>query len=104
MSSKTLLLDLSNELFPFILQYMRSIDILKAFFDIQSCRVRALIQPFIIRLDISQESNEWIENYLPKLFLQYEIIALRIQMKHLTLISKYLLSFAIQSVEVINWD
>jgi hypothetical protein len=105
MASKTLLLDLPNELFPFIFEYLRSIDILKAFSNIQCYRIQALIQPFIRKLDISQETDECIKNYLPNLFLQDGIIALRIQMKHLALISEYLLlPSSIQSVEVINWD
>jgi hypothetical protein len=104
MASQTLLLDLPNELFLFIFQYLRSIDILKAFSNIQCRRIQALIQPFIRGLNISEESDEWIQNYLPDLFLQNRIIALRIQMKHLTIISEYLLSPTIQSIEMINWD
>src|ERR1700734_976197 len=104
MASKTLLLDLPNELFPFIFQYLRSIDILKSFSDIQSSRLQALIQQFITRLDISQESNEWVEIYLSNLFTKYKIIALRLKMKHLAFVSKYLLSTNIQSIQVINWD
>ncbi len=104
MASKTLLLDLPNELFPFIFQYLRSIDILKAFSDFQSHRLQALIQPFITRLDISQESNQWIQIYLPDVFTKHEIIALRLQMKHLPFIKEHLLSTNIQSIQVINWD
>src|SRR5271163_136873 len=104
MASKTLLLDLPNELFPFIFQYLCSIDILKAFYDIQSHRLQALIQPFITRLDISQESNEWVQVHLSNLFTNHNIIALRLQMKHLAFISEYLLSTNIQSIQVINWD
>jgi hypothetical protein len=104
MASGALLLDLPNELFPFIFQYLRSIDILKAFSDIQSRRVRALIQPFLTQLDISQESNEWIQNYLSAVFIKHQIMAIRLQMKHLTFISEHLLSTNIQSMQVINWD
>jgi len=104
MATKTLLLDLPNELFPFIFQYFRSIDIVKAFSDFQSRRIQALIQPFTTRLDISQESDEWIQIYLPNLFIKHEIIALRLQMKHLAFITEYLLSTSIQSIQVINWD
>jgi hypothetical protein len=104
MASKTLLLDLPNELFPFIFQYLRSIDIVKAFSDFQSHRFQCLIQPFITRLDMSQESNEWVQIHLPDLFNKYEIIALRLQMKHLTFMTDHLLSTNIQSIQVINWD
>jgi hypothetical protein len=104
MASKTLLLDLPNELFPFIFQYLRSIDILKTFSDCKSRRLQALIQPFIKKLDISQESNEWVQIYLSDLFIKYEIIGLRLRMKHLAFITEDILSTNIQSIEVINWD
>jgi hypothetical protein len=103
MPSKTLLLDLPNELFPFIFQYLSSIDILNAFIDFQSHRIQCLIQPFISRLDVSQESSEWIQTYLPDIIIKHEIIALRIEMKNLAFISEHLSSTGIQSMEVIKW-
>ncbi|CAF0967212.1 unnamed protein product [Didymodactylos carnosus] len=103
MASKSVLLDLPNELFPFIFQYLSSIDLIKAFSDLQSHRLQALIQPFISQLDVSQESDTWIQTYLPDILNKHNIIALRLQMKYLVFISEYLLSTNIQSVEVINW-
>lgn len=104
MASKTLLLDLPNELFPFIFQYLRSIDILKTFYDCQSYRIQSLVQSYIKQLDISQESNEWIQVNLSDLFDRYEIIDLRLQMEHLTFITERILSTNIQSIEIMNWD
>jgi hypothetical protein len=104
MASKTLLLDLPNELFPFIFQYLNSIDILKAFSDFKSHRIQALIQPFISRLDISRESNEWIQTYLIDVITKHEIIALRLQMKHLPFVAEHLLSINIESMQVIKSD
>jgi hypothetical protein len=103
MPSKTLLLDLPNELFPFIFQYLSSIDILNAFIDFQSHLIQSLIQPFISRLDVSQESSEWIQTYLPDIIIKHEIIALRIEMKNLAFISEHLSSTGILSMEVIKW-
>jgi hypothetical protein len=104
MKAKTQLLDLPNELFPFIFQYLNSADLVQAFFTIQSLRIRALIQPFISNLDISQKLDQWIETYLPDLFTQQSILSLRLQDKHITFISEYLLSSNIQSMNVINSD
>ncbi|CAF0809366.1 unnamed protein product [Rotaria sp. Silwood1] len=104
MASKTSLFDLPNELFPCIFQYLSAIDLLKIFSDFESRRLQALIQPFIARLDISQESNEWIQNYLPNILTKNKIIALRLQMNHLVLISEHLLSTNIQSMQVTNWN
>ena len=101
---KTLLLDLPNELFPFIFQYLSSIDVLKAFSDLTSRRLQALIQPFITRLDISQESDEWIQTSLTDVFTKHEIIALCVQMKHLSIIAEYLLSTNIESMQLIQWN
>ena len=98
------LLDLPNELFPHILQYLSSIDIFKAFLDIQSDRIQALINPFLTAIDLSKESAEWIESSLPRLSRQKELRALRIEMNRLSLISDDLLSTGIQSMEVINSD
>ena len=56
----TSLLDLPNELFAVIFQYLRSIDTFRAFWNIQSRRIQDLIEPFIKALDISQESDQFI--------------------------------------------
>ena len=103
MESKTLLLDLPNELFPLIFQYLKALDILKAFVDFKSRRMQVLIRSFVSQLDISYESDEWIQHCLPNLFTKYEIIAVRVQIQHLTFIWKYLLSTNIQSMEVVSY-
>ncbi|CAF1210800.1 unnamed protein product [Rotaria sp. Silwood1] len=104
MASKTLLFDLPNELFLCIFQYLSAIDLLKIFSDFKSYRLQTLIQPFISRLDVSQESDEWIENNLSNVLTKYKIIALRLQMNHLLMIPEHLLSTNIQSMQVINWN
>src|ERR1700722_4805226 len=95
---KTQLLDLPNELFPYIFQHLKSSDIVQAFSEIQSHRIQALIHPFISHLDISQETDQWILTYLPNLFIQQNILALRLQDTHIDFISKYFLSTNIQSM------
>lgn len=104
MMKKTQLLDLPNELFSFIFQHIKSSNLVEIFLDVPSSRIQALIQPFVSHLNISQESNQWMQTYLPNLFIQQNIIALRLQDKHISFISKYLLSTAIQSMHVINSD
>ncbi|CAF1569609.1 unnamed protein product [Rotaria magnacalcarata] len=104
MASKTLLLDLPNELFPFIFQYLSAVDLLKIFADDKSHRFQTLIQPFISRLDISRESDEWVQNHLSNVLTQHEIVHLRLQSNHLTLIEEHLSSNHIQSMEMIDFD
>ncbi|CAF4298034.1 unnamed protein product [Rotaria sp. Silwood2] len=104
MASKTLLFDLPNELFSWIFQYLSAINLLKTFSDFKSLRLQALIQSFISRLDISQESDEWIQNYLPNILSKHKIIALRLQMNHLVFIPEHLLSANIQSMQVTKWN
>ena len=58
MASNTPLLDLPNELSLHILQYLGSIDIFKAFSNIQSDRIQAHISLFLMTIDLSRESNE----------------------------------------------
>lgn len=102
--TKTQLLDLPNELLLFIFQYLKSTDLVHGFFDIQSIRIQALIQSFILKLDISQENEQWIETYLPNLFLQQNINKLRLQDKHLNFISKYLSLIDIESMHILSSD
>jgi hypothetical protein len=101
---QTQLFDLPNELFPFIFQHLKSTHLVQAFFKVQSLRIQALIQPFVSHLDISQETDQWIQIYLPHLFTQQSIIAIRLQDKHIDFISKYLLSTDIQSMHVVSSD
>lgn len=102
MALYTSLFDLPNELFPHILQYLSSIDIFKAFADIQSDRIQVLISPFLTAIDLSKESAEWIENSIPQLSRRNELRALRLEMNRLSLIPDDLLSGSIQSMDVIN--
>src|SRR5271163_3690540 len=104
MMTKTQLLDLPNELFSYIFQHLKSSDLVQAFSEIQSLRIQALIQPFVSHLDISQETDLWIQIHLPNLFIQQNIAALRLQDKHIDFIAKYLLSNDIQSMHILSSD
>jgi hypothetical protein len=102
--SKTRLFDLPNELFLFIFQYIKSSHLVQAFFQLQSPRIQALIRPFLYRLDISEETDQWIQTYLPDLFVQQTIIAIRLQDKHLDFISKDLFTNDLQSMHILSSD
>lgn len=104
MESKKVLLDLPNELFPLIFQYLSAIDLLKTFFDVKSTRIQTLITSLISRLDVSEESDEWIENYLSNILTQYEILHLRIQSNHLKIIAEHLSSTKVQSMELVDFN
>ncbi|CAF0994391.1 unnamed protein product [Adineta steineri] len=104
MMIKTQLLDLPNELFLYIFQYIKSSHLVQIFSEIKSFRIQALIQSFISHVDISQESEQWIQTYVPNLFNQQNLIALRLQDKYLANISQYLSSSDIQSMHVISSD
>jgi len=101
---KTQLLDLPNELFPFIFEYLKSANLVQIFFEVQSLRIQALIQSFLLHLDISQETDQWIQTYLPDLFMQLNLIAIRLQDKHINFILKYFLSTDIQSMHILSSD
>ncbi|CAF3822933.1 unnamed protein product [Rotaria sordida] len=102
--TKAQFLDLPNELFPFIFQYLNSTNLIKTFFNVESLRIQTLIQSFLSHLDISQETDQWIQTYLPILFNQYNIIALRLQDKHINLILKNFLLNKIQSIHLFSSD
>ena len=104
MMIKTQLLDLPNELFAFIFQHFKTSHLVQVFSKIPSLRLQSLIQPHISHLDISEENDHWIEIYLPDLFLRQPILALRLQDKHISLISKYLFSTDIQSIHIVSSD
>ncbi len=104
MMIKTQLLDLPNELFPFIFQHLTSSNLVEVFFEVQSPRIQALIQPFVSHLNISQESDQWLQTYLPNLFTEQNIVALCLQDTHIAFISKYFLSIDIQSMHVVSSD
>lgn len=102
--TKTKLLDLPNELLSLICEYLTSIELIQAFSDIQSNRIQALIQPFISHLDISQETDEWVQTYLSHLFKKYLITSIRLKDKHITTILQHMLSNSIESMHIFNFD
>ena len=104
MMSKMQLLDLPNELLFFIFQYLKSSDLVQAFSEMRSSRIQALIHPFLHHLDISEETNQWVEIYLPQLFLRQTIIALRVQDKHLDFIAKDAFSSDLQTMHILSSD
>ena len=101
---KTNLFDLPNEIFILIFQYLKSTFLVQLFSDIQSIRVRTLIKSLLSHLDISQETDQWIQTYLPDLFNRQDIIALRLQDRHIAFVSSYLELTRIQSMHVISSD
>lgn len=104
MVSTTSLLDLPNELFPYFLQYLSSIDIFKAFAGIQLDRLQTLIRPFLTAIDLSKESDQWIQTIFPEFVHRNVIRALRIELNRLSLIPDDLFSIGIQSMEIIHSD
>ncbi|CAF2759333.1 unnamed protein product [Rotaria sp. Silwood2] len=76
----------------------------QAFFKVQSLRIQTLIQPFVSHLDISDETDQWIQTYLRDLFAEQNIVTLHLQNKHIAVVSKYLLSIDIQSMHVVSSD
>lgn len=101
---KTQLLDLPNELFLFIFQYLKSSDLIEIFLPIESIRIQSLIQISISKVDISEKTKQWIEIYLSDLFFQQIIQTLRLQDKHVNLISNYFLTSNIQSMHILSSD
>ena len=99
---KTQLLDLPNELFFFILQYLSSVEILTAFVGQQSHRIQALIQPFISSLDISKQDDQWIQTYLPEVLSQRRISDLCLQDRQMRFVSRYLPISDVQSIRVLT--
>lgn len=102
--TKTHLLDLPNELFPFIFQYLNSTDLIEVFSDTQCLQMELLAKLFVSYLDISQKTDKWIHKYLPDLLRQQNIIALRLQDKHIALIYEYLPSSHLQSMHIFSSD
>ncbi|CAF2003217.1 unnamed protein product [Rotaria magnacalcarata] len=100
--TKTQLLDLPNELFPLIFQYLNSRNLIETFSNVQSNRIQILIQPFISHLDISQETNQWIQTYLPDILNQQNVVALRLHDKQITLLLQYVLLSKIQSMHIFD--
>lgn len=101
---KTQLLDLPNELFLFIFQYLKSSDLIEIFLPIESIRIQSLIQISISKVDISEKTKQWIEIYLSDLFFQQIIQTFRLQDKHVNLISNYFLTSNIQSMHILSSD
>mgnify|MGYP001029737409 FL=1 len=104
MTTRTQFLDLPNELFPYIFQYLKSSKLVEVFSKIPCNRIQSLIQSHIYHLDISSESYEWVETYLADLFSRQIIYAIRLQDKHINYLSKYVFQTDIQSVHILNSD
>ena len=97
-------LDLPNELLCNTFEYLTSAELLMAFAGLQSERVETLMQSYLSFVDISRETIEWIDMYLPYALIQCRIIGLRLQDKQISAVSKYLSLGDLQSMEVISWD
>ncbi|CAF4167910.1 unnamed protein product [Rotaria sp. Silwood2] len=64
----THLLSLPNELFPYLLNYLSSAEILKAFLKLseKNARLASLIMPYLCHINLSHESNFWLNTHLSK--------------------------------------
>ena len=102
MASK--LLDLPNELFPFIFQHLTSAQLIQAFFHRDSFRLQALIEPFVVHLDISRQTDLWVQTYLPELVRQYSIDALRLQDEQIPQIVDQLLAIDVPCLHILSSD
>ncbi|CAF1215228.1 unnamed protein product [Adineta ricciae] len=102
--STTQLFSLPNELFPYIFQYLSSSQLVELLADVQSRRLQALIHSFITNLDISQQTDQWLQHYLPRIFSNSNLNALRLQDRHIPSFYSDFLSSNIQSIQVISSD
>ena len=96
------LVDLPSELLFLIFQYFTSIELLAIFTRLQCVRIEELLQSFISFVDISRETRVCIDRYLPYAITQCKIVRLRLQDKQINVVSKYLSSSDVQSMEVIS--
>ena len=102
--STTNLFSLPNELFPYIFQYLSSSQLVELLIDIQSRRLQALIHSFITNLDISQQSDQWLQHYLPRILCNSNLNAFRLQDRHIPSFHNDLSSSNTQSIQVISSD
>ncbi|CAF1129917.1 unnamed protein product [Rotaria magnacalcarata] len=82
----THLLELPNELFPYLLNYLSSAEILKAFLELseRNTRLASLIIPYLSYINLSHESNFWLTTRLPKFRdVIYSVCATTRQLTHL---------------------
>ena len=98
------LLDLPNELFSFIFQHLTSAQLIQAFFHRDSSRLQALIEPFVAHLDISRETDLWLDTYLPELVRQYNIDALRLNDAQIPQIVDQLLVIDVPCLHILSSD
>lgn len=63
---KSYLMSLPNELFDYILVYLSSCDIVQSFYGINE-RLNILIQRYIRQMDVSSQTDEWFQRYLPSI-------------------------------------
>jgi len=98
----TKLLDLEDLSFLCIFQYLSIRQRITLFIDLPHCRIQPLLQSFISFVDITNEDNEWIEEYLPQVLIQRKIRGLRLKEQQIHLISKYFTLGDIQTIELVT--
>lgn len=103
MTSKSCLVDLPNELFELIFRYLNSVEILNSFGQIESRRFTNLIQSHIKRLDICQQSIEWIQIYLPLLLRNDRLIDIQLEMRQFSILREQILSMNFNSMKLIDF-
>lgn len=103
MASKSCLVDLPNELFELIFRYLNSVEILNSFGQIQSRRFTNLIQFHIKRLDVCQQSIQWIQIYLPLLLRNDRLIDIQLEMRQLLILREQILSMNVNSMKLMDF-
>ena len=100
MANVTTLLHLPNELCSLIFGYLNSADLIQAFAEFRLPRLQALIDPFVIRLNIADRSLPWLEHYLPLVFAQHDVSSIYLRVEHLDLVSRLLPSTQVSAMEI----
>ena len=100
MANLTTLLHLPNELCSLIFGYLSSTDLIHAFVEIRSSRLQALIDPFVIRLNITDRSAAWLQHYLPLVFARHDVNSISLLDEHLDLVSRLLPSMQVTAMQI----
>ena len=95
-------LDLPNELLTMVFGYLSSADLVLAFIEIRSNRLRALISPFIQQLDLTDSPVLQIEKHLPLVNRIYGTHCVRLRDQQLGSVAASLSTSNIGSAKVLS--
>lgn len=101
---KSHLLDLPNELILQIFQHLSASDLIEALFRIESARLRSLLSDFLVHLDLSNRTNQWLDEYLPHLIPLYPIHSVRCEDRQISPIMHYFPHMELESMEIFHSD